>query len=114
MRLPPIQGATCLGPSAFRPDEPARSARDLAHEAHERWKQDIGRRIRFLEPPAITAWWIQNEITREGRASWHPRYGMTGTIIAIPEEGLIGAGPKVRWDDGHETWLGSVSQYEFI
>lgn len=73
-----------------------------------------GRRIRFLAPPALTEYWIQNEIRMSGKASWHPRYGMTGTVVAMPEWRTIGAGPKVRWDDGHETWLGSVSRYEFI
>ena len=71
----------------------------------------LGRRIRFLEPPQITAHWWQN---LTDKTTWLPTYGMTGTIIDLPPRGAVDAGPKIRWDDGHETWLGPVSQYEFI
>ena len=103
-----------MGPSAFRLDQPARSARDRKREWEEYARTTIGRRIRFLEPPEVTAYWIQKEIELDGKASWHPQYGMTGTIIAVPEMDVIGAGPQVRWDDGHETWLGSLSQWEYL
>jgi len=88
---------------------------DFHRKQHEEYaRQAIGRRIRFLEPLHITEYWIKNEIRLFGRANWHPRYGMTGTIVAMPEWGMIGGGPTIRWDDGHETGLGSVSQYEYL
>lgn len=114
MRIP-FQGSTCMGPAiAFGFSEPARDP-DYHRKQHEEYVRHVlGRRIRFLEPPAITEYWIQNELRMFGRSTWHPRYGMTGTIIEMPAWGVIGAGPKIRWDDGHETWLGSVSRYEYL
>jgi hypothetical protein len=123
-----IQGTTCLGDSTIQigvpvpvvpladPGAQLRTQIAAAQKAaqEERYAARVGRRIRFLEPPHITEYWIKNEIRIFGRASWHPRLGMTGTVIDLPKPGTIGAGPKIRWDDGHETWLGSVSQYEFL
>lgn len=111
-----IQGATCLdglvqtGVEFVKPKTDAE--RRAEHEA--RMQQYIGRRIRHLEPPEITQRWREGHLRLEGKVPWLPTYGMTGTIIGMPEWLVIGAGPTVRWDDGHVTTLGSVSQYEFI
>jgi hypothetical protein len=78
-------------------------------------RDPIGRRIRFLESAATTQHWIDNEIRMYGRQlNWHPTYGMTGTIIEMPPPGSIGGGPRVQWDNGKVSGLGSASRYEYI
>lgn len=69
----------------------------------------IGCRIRFLEHPEITAHWRRNNPQEH-----HPKFGDQGTIIRLPPRGNLGGGPQVRWDNGHVTWLGSLSEYEII
>jgi hypothetical protein len=88
-------------------DDPRMDAPRAEHEA--RVKQQIGRRIRFLEPPERTAWWQKNSPNE-----WLPTYGMLGTIVGMPKFGWIGAGPTVKWDEGHTSTLGSCSEFEYI
>lgn len=115
-----VQGATCIGDSFVRTsldsfhDPPPKTDAELKAEHDARMQQCIGRRIHFLEPPERTEYWRQNYIRMQGKVPWLPTYGMTGTVTGMPEWKMLGAGPTVRWDDGHVTTLGSVSQYEFI
>lgn len=69
----------------------------------------IGKRIRLIETPQVTAYWRRNS-----PGVWFPDGGMLGTIIALPSPGFIGSGPQIRWDNGRITWLGSCSKYEVL
>lgn len=69
----------------------------------------IGRRIRFLEPRDITERWKRNAPN-----VWVPTFGMQGTIVDLPPPGTLGSGPRVRWDNGFITWVGSGAPWEFV